>query len=93
MFNKHQNTSKYLEDQTTELYYLYCPHQVTENIEHLNTFKTLIRPMPYFFDFFFLNPSLFDEHTFLARTRVYLQKKKKNHNPEFTKLPSAALLG
>lgn len=41
MFNKHQNTSEYLEDQTTELYFLYCPHQVIENIEHLNTFKTL----------------------------------------------------
>lgn len=48
MFNKHQNTSEYLEDQTTELYFLYCPYQIIENIEHLNTFKTLIRPMPWF---------------------------------------------
>jgi len=67
MFNKHQNTSEYLEEQSPELCFLYCPHQVTENIKHLNTFKTLIRPMPWFLK------SLFNKHTFWARTRVYLQ--------------------
>lgn len=40
MFNKHQKISEYLEDQTTQLYFLYCPQQVIENVEHLNTFMT-----------------------------------------------------
>lgn len=87
MFNKHQNTSEYLEDDTIELYTLYCPHQ------SYRTLNAYIHSKPWSDSAIHscLNASLFNKYTFLAKTRMY--HRKAQHSTELSWLPSAALPG